>query len=305
MEIWEDVCPVASVGNNQHGLLWLCSRLGCCSGLMEKWSLNPRAQRKTKRGWSTARGPGGDSRRMTLLSRRGALENLMSRHAFRQHWARTLATGRLACHKGWRCSVVQRQRRTSKHEWRGPRRKEGGGRGREDRSGVVVKLSYLQGLEALHKELGFVFVLFCLAGIGLGFRQRPWVRLRLICRQRAVLFGAVVLLLHLLWEFILPHRPREEVRERETKIKREGESKKKQMMKLAGAKETERSRGRINDLGQSQGNESGDGAVKRQKSEGGSEWKREGREERIGIRQAEGTRGRQLRQHSSKTSPNP
>lgn len=78
---------------------------------------------------------------------------------------------------------------------------------------------YLQGLEALQKGLGFVFVLFCSAGIRIGVRPAVW--LRMSHRRGAVLFGTVVLLLHFfLGEFILTHRQQAEVRGRRGKRRR-------------------------------------------------------------------------------------
>lgn len=78
---------------------------------------------------------------------------------------------------------------------------------------------YLQGLEALQKGLGFVFVLFCSAGIRIGVRPAVWHRMS--HRRGAVLFGTVVLLLHFfLGEFILTHRQQAEVRGRRGKRRR-------------------------------------------------------------------------------------
>lgn len=109
--------------------------------------------------------------------------------------------------QGWLEVWMERQ------EWRRtkPKRKK-----ERKQSGMKEKKKscYLQGLEALQKGLGFVFVLFCLAGIRIGVRWRPGVWLRLSRRRGAVLFGAIVLLLHFLREFILSHRQRDEVRGR-------------------------------------------------------------------------------------------
>lgn len=66
-----------------------------------------------------------------------------------------------------------------------------------------TKRCYLQGLEALHEGLGFVFVLFCFIRIGTRRRLQPggvWLRLSRWLRLLggAVLFWAIVLLLHFL-----------------------------------------------------------------------------------------------------------
>jgi len=73
----------------------------------------------------------------------------------------------------------------------------GGRKGRREREREETKRrwvrSYLQGLEAIQKGHGFVSVVFCSAGVGVGVRRGP----RLRQRRGAALFP------HLLGEFIL------------------------------------------------------------------------------------------------------